>query len=677
MQFELAMWRVWITLNGMKKVPSIFLPAVGVLCICALSSCGWVDATGRENNNVPVTRISFNDQPVDEATKLEEEDDIILQADSTDEDGVVSNYQWSTTPITQGALDVCSAIPDFDMSRAADTLNDACADGVDCAVSIEQLSGSTSGTVEFLVTAPKLRAPVGVSYDLIATDNDGGVGRQRSTFCMIAINEAPEAVDDAFTIVEGLVLNVKSTERNLLSNDRDDDDSSNGELRVLSGPKRLPSAARVFSLRSDGGFYYEPDSTKIPASGIDSFEYFLSDGVYDTSFATVTIQIIKRDNPPTQIDDIPQLILIAGIPFSLDLNEFFEDPDGASLGYALADGALPPSGALTLSADGILSGSAESFDEGSYEFTVLASDGNASVSADIALDIIDNAPVEATAIAAQSASVGEEFTLDVSEYFSDPELQALSYSVDYDDDDAQLSMNAATGVLSGFFTDDDRFTIDVLASDGFNTPSRIRFVVVVDSDNAAPIFRGAIASQTVELGELITPIRGNFSDADDDELDITLLGRLPAGVTLNANGVITGIPEQAGEFEGLRLVATDPSGKFIRSNSFAINVIDPQVPVTQNNAPEYVDDTVFNQGISLGSAMRPVEPQFTDADGDELSYSITGATLPAGVTIDQDTGVVSGTPLSVGWTMGLQVEASDPEGATATSDVFWIRVLVP
>jgi len=446
---------------------------------------------------------------------------------------------------------------------------------------------------------------------------------------------------------------------------------------VLSGPKRLPSAARVFSLRSDGGFYYEPDSTKIPASGVDSFEYFLSDGVHDTSFATVSIQIINRDNPPTQTDDVPQLILIAGIPFSLDLNEFFDDPDGASLGFAISTGSLPPSGALTLSPDGILSGSAESFDEGSYEFSVLASDGNGSVSADISLDIIDNKPVEAEAIAAQSANVGDEFTLDVSEYFSDPELQLLSYSVDYDDDDVELSMNATTGELSGFFTDDGRFTIDVLASDGFNTPSRIRFVVIVSSDNSAPVFRGAIASQTVELGELITPIRGNFSDPDDDDLDITLLGRLPTGITLNSNGAITGIAEQAGEFDGLRLVATDSSGKFIRSNAFAINVVDPQEPVTQNNAPEYEEDTVFNQGVSLGSEIRPVEPQFTDPDGDELTYSITGATLPAGVTIDEATGVVSGTPLAVSWTIGLQVVASDPDGATATSDVFWIRVLVP
>jgi len=206
------MCHVWIKLNDMRKAPSILLPAVGFLCICALSSCGWVDATGRENNNVPVTRISFDDELAGDAKELEEEDEIILQANSTDDDGVVSNYRWSTTPITQGALDACSVIPNFDMSRAPDTLNEACADGVECSVSIEQLSGSTTGTVEFLVTAPKLRAPVGVSYDLIATDNDGGVGRQRSTFCLIAVNEAPEAVDDSFTILTAtcgcfLVLN--------------------------------------------------------------------------------------------------------------------------------------------------------------------------------------------------------------------------------------------------------------------------------------------------------------------------------------------------------------------------------------------------------------------------------------------------------------------------------------
>jgi len=88
-----------------------------------------------------------------------------------------------------------------------------------------------------------------------------------------------------------------------------------------------------------------------------------------------------------------------------------------------------------------------------------------------------------------------------------------------------------------------------------------------------------------------------------------------------------------------------------------------------------VEDTVFNQIILLGRSIRPVIPEFIDPDGDTLTYAIAGnGELPDGVEIDEDTGIVSGTPTEEVNVRNLRIEATDPSGETAVSDAFYIWV---
>lgn len=538
-----------------------------------LAGCGWVDSTGRESNSAPVTRISFDDGQANGANELVELESLILSADSTDDDGVVANYSWIEQPIEQGALSQCASAPNFDMSIAAESLSEACADGAACNVSFVQESGSAEGTVEFRLTAPKLRAPIGLTYQLNATDNDGGVGTQSISLCLIAVNEAPTAEDDTYTVLEGESLVVSAADRGLLRNDSDDDHVLNQPLQVLTVPKTRPAFASAFSLRADGGFTYVPAPSRISSTATDTFEYYLSDGVFDSSFASVTIRIVARNDLPEQTADIPPLEATVGIDADIDLNDYFSDPEGDTLSYAITAGALPRSGALTLNSNGVLSGAAEAFDEGQYSFDMVVSDGSGGIEARVELAVLANEPVQAVSIPAQAAEVGVAFSLDVSDSFTDPEGQALTYSVDSTFSDATLSMNARTGVLTADFEDEGSYTVDVSASDGVNTASSIRFVVIVTSDNRSPIFLGAITNQTVEVGESISPISGRFSDPDGDDLDISVAGTLPPGITLSNAGVLSGRPTRAGVYSGIRLIATDPFNKFIRSNAFTIRVL--------------------------------------------------------------------------------------------------------
>ena len=177
----------------------LFVNVLLVTLCGGIAGCDWVDSTGRESNSVPVTNISFADGDQTEVSQIDELRSIQLSVSATDADGSVNTFRWQDNPVSEGKLSQCNALPDFDEDLAADSLAGACASDANCRVIIEQQL-TDAEEVDFIVSAPKLKANVGVEFELTAIDNEGGEGRQRSTFCLIAINEAPDAGEDSFTV---------------------------------------------------------------------------------------------------------------------------------------------------------------------------------------------------------------------------------------------------------------------------------------------------------------------------------------------------------------------------------------------------------------------------------------------------------------------------------------------
>ncbi len=545
-----------------------------------LMACDWVDSTGRESNSAPVTQISFADGQSSVASAVNEQSSMRISVSASDADGEISRYQWRPEPIAQGALVECAEF--FDLELAVDSLNAACSLETtedNCTVSFEQLLGDNEGA-EFRVNAPQLRAPIGVTYQLDAVDNEGGTGSQQSTFCLIAINEAPDARDDSFTVLEGQVLTVTAeSSQHLLTNDEQDDHVLNNDLNVLVQPSRAPSLASSFSLQPDGGFTYAAPllADRAAESVIDTFVYSVTDGTH-ISNATVTVNVVARNDPPEQVAPIPLQQVTAGVQFESDLSTFFFDEEGSALNFTISDGTLPASGALTLSPAGILSGTAELIDEGSYSIVIIASDGSQQTTANLDIAVVTNFPVEAVQIPAQVNELGDVLEIDLTEYFSDPEAEPLTYRLNTQSNTASITVDPQTGLLEAVFTTVGRFTVEVSADDGVNIPTTIRFMVTVSRDNLAPVFRGNITNISATMGVRISPINAStrFSDADhdDDELTYTITGILPDGLTLSPTGVLFGTPLEDGIFRAIRVVATDPLGKFARSNAFQIRVLD-------------------------------------------------------------------------------------------------------
>lgn len=127
----------------------------------------------------------------------------------------------------------------------------------------------------------------------------------------------------------------------------------------------------------------------------------------------------------------------------------------------------------------------------------------------------------------------------------------------------------------------------------------------------------------------------------------SVLDSLPPGLTINrSTGLITGAPTAAGSYTfNVRVESVDGG---YAEKMFTIRVIDitTQTPLTSGQELQ-----AYSQTIAQTGANPPV------------SWQITDGSLPPGLTLDETTGIISGTPnpLSAGtynFTVSMQDEAS-------------------
>ncbi len=372
----------------MKTRVALYLTII-TSCLLA-SACNWVDSTGSQSGTVPVTDVFLDNLPVGSTLLLEEMSVTHITATRDTSAAVEQTFSWSE-PLEQGNLTSCAEVSDFNVDLAADSLADACTDSEQCSMSFE-VDETEDDLAEFNLLVPQLKAPVGLRYELTVTDSDERVNTREFDFCLVAINEAPIAVNDTFVVLDGQRTVFGTDKRNLLTNDEDDVDVSNTEFRILSEPARIPANAAFFELGNDGSFTYESSLAGILNDQIDSFVYQLSDGVH-VSTATATIRIIAANQSPEVIDVIPVLTATEGVLFVENLSLYFLDPEDTELTFSFsAESIVPSEGTLALSPDGVLSGIADEDDVGTYELILIADDGGASVEVSVTL-IIDAAPV--------------------------------------------------------------------------------------------------------------------------------------------------------------------------------------------------------------------------------------------------------------------------------------------
>ncbi|HJZ01970.1 MAG TPA: putative Ig domain-containing protein, partial [Streptosporangiaceae bacterium] len=166
-------------------------------------------------------------------------------------------------------------------------------------------------------------------------------------------------------------------------------------------------------------------------------------------------------------------------------------------------------------------------------------------------------------------------------------------------------------------------------------------------------------TQTSTVGTAVSLQIHASDSASGQTLTYTAAG-LPAGLSVNSGtGLISGTPTTAGT-SSVTVTAKDTTGAS-GSATFTWTV----------NPPGANTVTVTNPGTqtsTVGTAASLQIHASDSASGQTLTYTATG--LPAGLSINSATGLISGTPTTAG-TSNVTVTATDTTGASGPASFSW------
>ncbi len=218
---------------------------------------------------------------------------------------------------------------------------------------------------------------------------------------------------------------------------------------------------------------------------------------------------------------------------------------------------------------------------------------------------------------------------------------------------AGLTLNAATGAITGTPTAAGTFTIQVKDANGVVATGTCPFTIV-----AAP----TVACSAVTSGEVSLAFNSPAMTVTGGTAPFTFsvaTGTLPAGLTLNAStGAITGTPTSSGTFT---IKVTDANGV----------VATGTCPFTIVAAPSVACSAVTSGEVGLAFS----SPAMTVTGGvAPYTFSIATGTLPSGLTLNASTGAITGTPTSSGT---FTVKVTDSNGVVAAGTCPFTIVAAP
>ena len=318
--------------------------------------------------------------------------------------------------------------------------------------------------------------------------------------------------------------------------------------------------------------------------------------------------------------------------------------------YAITAGALPAG--LMLTSTGMLSGTPTA--GGTFNFTITSTDsstGTGPYSGNHAYTLTVASPTM-TITPASGALNGVAGTAYNRNFSANGGVGPYTYvmAVSSGTMPAGLTWNASTATLSGTPTTAGTVNFTVTATDRstgsgpYVVTGTYALTVSAPTISVSPatLPSPAIAtaySQTVSASSGAAPYTYTVS-----------AGALPAGLNLNGStGAITGTPTAGGTFN-FTVTATD-ANSFTASRAYSFNIGAPTVTVSPAAMTAAQVTTTYSQTFSATGGTAP------------YTYAVSTGTLPAGLSLNASTGVVSGTPTALG-TNTFTVQATDSSTGT-------------
>lgn len=317
---------------------------------------------------------------------------------------------------------------------------------------------------------------------------------------------------------------------------------------------------------------------------------------------------IETDGPTITTKTLPDAM--QGVSYSL-----FLQGKGESAQYAVTNGSLPPNISLNATT-GRLSGSTSG--HGNYNFTVTKTNSKGRADQELNLKAVYQTPT------LTGSGVLTSGKLDVAYNYQLTGVgNGSTYKVIEGKMPEGLSLDDTTGLISGKPLEVGAFKLTIEKTNESGSATKEYALNII---HVAP----RMETKAFDPATIGVPYSMQIQAVGVDLVYSIHYGSLPAGLTLNPEtGLISGTPTET-KREVIRVRVTNSGGYADLLNTFASNEVAPIMNTT-----------------SLPSGMVG-EPYYgkIEATGEALTYGIGNQRLPAGLSIDSETGVISGTPTS-------------------------------
>lgn len=498
-----------------------------------------------------------------------------------------------------------------------------------------------------------------------------------------AVDTAPPAVQSSYLVNEVTVSNSPLASVALVATDAHGPVTWGG----LSG-----TDASAFTLTSDGTLAFAANPN-FEVKRSYTVQVTASDALGNSSVQLVTVDIHDTNDAPTASPIPVQTAVANQNGWSLALASFFSDVDHQDiLTYSITSGTLPAG--LQLNAQtGVISGT-PSADSVSTAYTVTAADqGGLTASQEFNLAVVSAPTISSFTVYDANGDInvgkgGEPLTFRVvfSENVSVTGTPEIAFMIDGVSVTGTYSSGSGSNTL--FFSgiapgtaNGTQFSIASVSGTVTGDASHQNWVSSSSAtgayglDNAAP----SITTTSFSAAENGTVV-GQLTASDSHNVTWALnpLSGDGSFFNLTSQGTLTFVAPQNFENPGngdpeknytISVLATDAAGN---SSTQTISVHLTNV----NEAPSAVGQisaqtAVTNQsGWSLALA-----DSFADVDNEDTrTFSITFGTLPSGLQLNAQTGIISGTPTVASGPTNYTVTATDAGGLSA-SQTFSLAVV--
>ena len=361
-------------------------------------------------------------------------------------------------------------------------------------------------------------------------------------------------------------------------------------------------------------------------------------------------RVIVPNRAPIVLGAIDARELPAGESAEVDVSAHFAEPDGQELGFAFS---VSDESIVSISADGpVVTIAARA--KGSATVTVTATDpGGLSATQSFRATVPNRAPAAHGSMPEQTIEVGARAATDVTEYFSDPDGDALAYTASSSDATVVVVSISGADLTVGPIAKGVA-TVTVTATDEEGLTATQSFAVT--APNRPPVAAGSMEARTIEVDETAdVDLSPYFSDPDGDVLAFTATVSDAAVVGASVDGGALTVGAVAKGEATVTVTATDTEGLTARQ----------EFVVTVPNRGPLATGSIAEQTIEAGEvADLDLSGHFSDPDDDALTFTATvsdAAVIEASI----DAAVLSVSAAAKG-TATVVVTATDTDGLAAT-----------